>query len=95
MQQFPLMFRIMLLFLCLLGIMTIPYSVFGYAIRKHSIFLLHRPSIIINYTSATPKQWPNLELKKCEEEKEEEEIVGPINIAAGLFHCQNALVSRE
>ena len=75
--------------------MTIPYSVFGYAIRKHSIFLLHRPSIIINYTSATPKQWPNLELKKCEEEKEEEEIVGPINIAAGLFHCQNALVSRE
>ena len=47
MQQFPLMFRIMLLFLCLLGIMTIPYSVFGYAIRKHSIFLLHRPSIII------------------------------------------------
>ena len=33
-----------------------------------------------SYSSATPLWWPNLVLKKCEEEEEVEENVGPINI---------------
>ena len=45
---------------------------------KYSLSLAYMQCFNSSYTSATPLRWPNLVLKKCEEE-EEEENVGPIN----------------